>query len=134
MTKGRNIKNFIKSQPLFDVHRQYLQTFLIDLRAEVLRFRRFAYFLKIYLDYNSFLSNISYPPMIVLHLASFANNLFESDFSIFKKNVFLQSNLLRKVNLLRGYEIFSSRFLLFSIYQNTSESIRPYFRKKKLAP
>ena len=52
MTKGRNIKNFVKNQPLFDVHKQYLQTFLIDLQAEVLRFccgifRCFAYFLKI---------------------------------------------------------------------------------------
>ena len=26
-----NIKNILKSQSLFDVHRQYLQTFLIDL-------------------------------------------------------------------------------------------------------
>ena len=52
MTKRRNIKNFIKSQPLFDVFLQYLQTFLIDLQAEVLRFRSgsfrcFAYFLEI---------------------------------------------------------------------------------------
>ena len=31
--KGINIKNFVKSQPLFDVHQQYLQTFLIDLQA-----------------------------------------------------------------------------------------------------
>ena len=38
VTKGGNIKNLIKSQPLFDVLRQYL-TFLIDLQAEVLRFR-----------------------------------------------------------------------------------------------
>ena len=40
MTKGRNIKNyFVKSQPLFDVHRQYLWMFLINLQAEVSRFR-----------------------------------------------------------------------------------------------
>ena len=39
MTKGRNIKNFVKSKPPFDVHRQYLQTFLTDLQAAVLRFR-----------------------------------------------------------------------------------------------
>ena len=35
MTKGRNIKNFAKSLPRFDVHRQYLWTFLIDLPADV---------------------------------------------------------------------------------------------------
>ena len=51
MTKGRNIKNFIKYQPLFEVHRQYLQMFLIDLQAEESRLRSrifhgFAYFLK----------------------------------------------------------------------------------------
>ena len=45
--KRKNIKNFLKGQSLFDVHRQYLQTFLIDLQAEVSRFRCFAYFLKI---------------------------------------------------------------------------------------
>ena len=39
MTKGRNIKNFLKSQPLFDVHRQYVWTFLTDLQVEVPRFR-----------------------------------------------------------------------------------------------
>ena len=48
VTKGRNIKNFVKSQPLFDVHGK----FLIDLQAEIMKFgcrifRCFAYFLKI---------------------------------------------------------------------------------------
>ena len=52
MTKGRSIKNFVKSKPPFDVHRQYFQTFLIDSQAEVSRFGFrvfpcFAYFLKI---------------------------------------------------------------------------------------
>ena len=52
VTNGKNIIKFVKSQPLFDVHRQYLQTFLIDLQAEVLRFccrifHCFAYFLNI---------------------------------------------------------------------------------------
>ena len=33
VTKGRNIKKFVKSQqPLFDVHWQYLQTSLTDLQ------------------------------------------------------------------------------------------------------
>ena len=35
MTKGRSIKNFVKSQSLFDIHQQYVQTFLIDLQGEV---------------------------------------------------------------------------------------------------
>ena len=52
VTKGRNIKNFAKSELLFDVHRQYLKTFLIDLQADVTRFRCrifhcFVYFLKL---------------------------------------------------------------------------------------
>ena len=36
--KERDNINFLKSQPLFGVHRQYLWTFLIDLLAEVSRF------------------------------------------------------------------------------------------------
>ena len=39
MTKGRNIKNSVKSEPLFDVHWRYLDKFLIDLQAKVSRFR-----------------------------------------------------------------------------------------------
>ena len=39
VTEGRDIINFVKSQPLFDIHQQYLSTFLIDLQAEVSRFR-----------------------------------------------------------------------------------------------
>ena len=35
MRKDSNTKNFVKSQPLSDVHRQYLQTFHIDLLAEI---------------------------------------------------------------------------------------------------
>ena len=36
MTKEGNIKNFVKSQPLFDVHWQwYVQMVLIDLQAKV---------------------------------------------------------------------------------------------------
>ena len=46
MTKGKTLKNFSKGQSLFDVHRQYPWTFLIDLQAEVSRFHCFAYFLK----------------------------------------------------------------------------------------
>ena len=93
VTKGRNIQKFVKNQPLFDIHRQYLWTFLIDLQAEALRFccrifHYFAYFLKIPFDYHRVLSFISYPLVIVLHLESFENNnLFKLDFSISKKGV-----------------------------------------------
>ena len=38
VTKSRNIIYLVKSQPLFDVHRQYLWTFPMDLQAEVSRF------------------------------------------------------------------------------------------------
>ena len=44
--KGKTLKNFLNCQSLFDVHRQYLKSFLLDLQAEVSRFRCFAYFLK----------------------------------------------------------------------------------------
>ena len=80
-------------------------------------------------DYHRVLSFISYRLVNVLLLKSFENYFLELDFSIFKKNVFLRSNLLKKVIFLHGYEIFFSRFLLLSIYENTSESIRPCFRK-----
>ena len=39
MTKGREIVVFAKSQPPFDVHRQYLDVSLIDSQAGVSRFR-----------------------------------------------------------------------------------------------
>ena len=39
MTKERKIIIFLKSQPPFDTHQQYLDVFLIDLQARVLRFR-----------------------------------------------------------------------------------------------
>ena len=48
----------------------------------------FAYFLKIYLDYNWFLSFISYSLVIILYLESFENKLFKLDFSIFIKTCF----------------------------------------------
>ena len=91
MTEGRNIKNFVKSQPLFDVHRQYLQTFVIDLQGEVSRFRCrifhcFAIFSKVS-SHNRILPFISYPLVTVLHLESSENNLFELDFSVSKKRV-----------------------------------------------
>ena len=39
MTTGREIIIFAKTQPLFDVHRQYLNVALTDLQARVSRFR-----------------------------------------------------------------------------------------------
>ena len=88
MIKGRNIKNFVKSQLFFDVHQYW--TFLIDLQAEVSRFRCrffscFAYFLKLQHDYHQFLILYKLSSVIVLHLEPFENNFFELDFSIFKK-------------------------------------------------
>ena len=56
MTKGRNIVNFVKSEPLFDVHRQYLWKFLIDLQAEVLRFA--VEFYTVLLIFSKFSLNI----------------------------------------------------------------------------
>ena len=38
MTKGRGIVIFAKSQPPFDVHRQYLDVSLTDSQARVSRF------------------------------------------------------------------------------------------------
>ena len=32
---GNRNKHFVKSQPIFDAHRQHVWTFLIDLQAEV---------------------------------------------------------------------------------------------------
>ena len=91
--KRKDIINFVKSQPLFDVHWQYLWTFLIDLQADVSRFRCrvfhcFPNVIKIWLNYNWFLSFISYPLVIFLHLESFEKELFELDFSISKKTCF----------------------------------------------
>ena len=90
MTKGRNIKKHVKSQPLFDVHRQYLWTFLTDLQAEVSRFRCpiFLLFCLFSQNYHRFLSFISYPLVIVLHLESFENNLVELSNPLRKMNFF----------------------------------------------
>ena len=90
MTKGSENIIFVKSQPPFDVHRQYLDVSLIDLQARVPRFRGrifhcFLDFSKILLGYHRFLSLKSYRLMIFLHLESFENKLFELDFSIFQK-------------------------------------------------
>ena len=98
MTKGSNTKNFVKSQPLYDVHRQYLKTFLIDLQTEVSRFRcrifqYFAYFSKFSLIIIGFYVFLSYPLVIVLHLESFENNLFKLDFSISTKARFYDQTI-----------------------------------------
>ena len=70
MTKGKDIIIFVKSQPPFDVHRQYLDVFCpIDLQARVSRFRCRIFpcsvdFSKIKLDCHRFLPFESYPLMI----------------------------------------------------------------------
>ena len=38
MTKGKEIITFVKCQPPFDVHRQYLDVSLVDLQARVSKF------------------------------------------------------------------------------------------------
>ena len=93
MTKERKIIIFERSQPPFDVHRQYLDVSLIDLKARVSRFRCrifhcFVDFLTICLDYHRFLSLKSYWLMIFLHLESLENKLFELDLAIFQKACF----------------------------------------------
>ena len=77
-TKGKGIIIFAKSQPPFDVHRQYVDVSLTDSHARVSRFRcrifhYFVNFSKTYLDYHYFLSFKSYPHIIFLHLESFEN-------------------------------------------------------------
>ena len=81
VTKGRNIKNLVKSQPLLDVYRQYVWTFLIDLQVSLSNFSLFFVFSETLAQLPSF---ISYPLVIDLHLESFKNNHFELDFSISK--------------------------------------------------
>ena len=66
----------------------------------------------------------------VLHLKLFESNLFELDFMIPKKRLSAVKLSQEDEFFLHGYEIFFFRFLLLSINQNTSESIRPCFRKK----
>ena len=96
MTKGRNIKNFVKSPPLFDVHwavsldvfdRFTGRNFEVTLS----NFSLFCLFsqnlarLSGFIFYKSF---ISYPLVIFLHLWSFENNLSKLDFSISKETCF----------------------------------------------
>ena len=76
MTKGGEIIIFVKNQPPFDVHRQYLDVSLTDLQARVSRFccrifHRFVDFSKIWLYYHWFLSLKSYRLMIFVQLELF---------------------------------------------------------------
>ena len=92
-TKGREIIILAKSQPPFDVHRQYLDISLIDPQARVSRFRCrifhcFGDFLKILLDYHQFLSLKGYWHMIFLHLESFENKLVDYISQYSKNRVF----------------------------------------------
>ena len=84
---------FVKSQPHFDVHRQYLDVPLIDLQARVLRFRS-----RIFHCFVDFLENLARlsSSFIFKKLSthdfllseSFENKRFELDFSIFQKACF----------------------------------------------
>ena len=61
MTKGRDIIIFAKSQPSFDVHRQYLDVSLLDLQAGVSRFRCriFHFFILLILTTFSSVNSVS---------------------------------------------------------------------------
>ena len=79
MTKGRNIKNFVKSQPFLCTPAVSLDV-SDDLQAEISRFgcrsfRCFCLFSQNLAPLRSVF--ISYPLVIVLHLESIENNLFE---------------------------------------------------------
>ena len=112
MTKGKDILNFVKSQPPFDVHWQYLD--FSDrftgrsFEVSPSNFSLFCLFLKIWLHFHRFLSFISYPLVFVLHLEPFESNLFELGFSIFQKT-------LQERKFLHDMKYFS-RFLLLSRY------------------
>ena len=82
MTKGREIIIFAKSQPPFDVHRQYLDISLTDSQARVSRFRcrnfsLFRGFLENLARLSLLLSLKSYRHMIFLHLESFEKKLVD---------------------------------------------------------
>ena len=82
MAKGREIIIFAKSQPPFDVHRQYLDVSLLDSQHGVSMFHCrifhcFVDFSKIWLDYHRFVSLERYWHMIFLHLESFENKLVD---------------------------------------------------------
>ena len=61
--------------------------------------------------------------MIVLHLESFENKLFESDFSISKKRVSMVKRSQEGEYFLYGYEIFFSRFLHIKTLQKLSDHV-----------
>ena len=78
-----------------------------------------------------FLSFISYPLVIVLHLESFESNLFKLGFSISKKMFFYGQTLLERcffAQLCCGY--FFKILPPFPYIKTLSASIRPCFQKK----
>ena len=81
VTKGREIIIFAKSQPPFDVHRQYLDVSLTDSQARVQGFA-VEFFTVLWISRN--LARLSlvfifknYRHMIFLHLESFENKLVD---------------------------------------------------------
>ena len=135
MTKGRNIIIFVNSQPLFDVHRQFLQTFLIDLQAEVSRFlcRIFTVFL-----FSQNLARLS--SVFIFYKLSSGDCLafrvilkqpFRIRFPDILKTYFYGQTFSGSEFFCTVMGKFFSRFLLLSIYQSTSEGTKPCFRKKK---
>ena len=63
-----NIQNILKDQSLFDVHRQYLQTFVIDLQTEVSKVSLLCLFSQNLARLQSVFIFISYPLVVILHL------------------------------------------------------------------
>ena len=68
--------------------------------------------------------------MVVLHLKSLENNLFDLDFSISKKLCFYGQTFSGRWIFCTVMKYSFSISLLLSIYQNTFESIRLCFRKR----
>ena len=84
---------------------------LLIVKADDSRFRCrifhcFAYFVKLLLDYNQFLSFIRCPLVTALHLESFENSIFELDFSISKKRISSVKRSQEDEYFLHRYEIF----------------------------
>ena len=100
MTKGREIIIFAKSQPPFDVHRQYLDVSLLYLQA---RFRGLAveFFTVLLISRPSSSITIGFifkklSAHDFLAFRKFENKLFELDFSIFQKPCLYGQTPLRR--------------------------------------
>ena len=78
---------------------------------------------------NRFLSFITYPMVIVLHLESFENNLFELDFSISKKRVCTVKRSQEGEYFLHGYKILFRDSCFFSYIKTLLKLLEHVFEK-----